>query len=175
MTFQPNTDPVDYILLANQKSPGIAIVSNASSPRRWDERKGYALSGGRVVYRGLGLARPIVTLKLFEDQDWADWHAWKPLVQRTPIGERARAKDIWHPILEDLDIVAVVVEDVVQPVQVGDQGEWHVVIKFIEFRRPKPTLEIIGASEETPKLNDTEREMLRYSNDNQALRDEIAQ
>jgi hypothetical protein len=65
------------------------------------------------------------------------------------VGERGRlAKDIWHPILEDLGIVKVVVEDVSQPRQVAD-GEWNIEIKFIEFRRPRPTLETAVASEES--------------------------
>ena len=148
MTFNPVSEPVDYILLANRRSPGIAIISNVSSPRRWDERRGYALSGARVVFRGIGLARPIVTLRLYTDDDFAAWHDWRSLVQRPPVGERARALDIWHPILEDLGITRVVVEDVLQPKQTAD-GEWSIDIKFIEFRRPQPTLETIGSSTDT--------------------------
>jgi len=147
MTFNPELAPVDYILLANRRSPGLAVVNAASSPRKWDERKGYALSGARVIFRGIGLARPIVTLRFLSSQDWLDWHAWRDLVQRPPLGVRARALDIWHPILEDLGIVSVVVEDVLQPKQVAD-GEWNVDIKFIEYRRPVFTLESIGSSQE---------------------------
>jgi len=149
VTFNPETDPVDHILLSNEKSPGIAVVTNANSPRRWDIRKGYALSGARPVFRGVALAKPIVTFRLLSTQDWIDWHEWRNKVdlQRPPAGERARAKDIWHPILEDLGIVSVVIHDVGQPMQVAD-GEWNIVIKFIEFRRPVFTLEAIGSSEE---------------------------
>ncbi len=147
MTFNPEIAPVDFILLANQRSPGLAVISNANSPRRWDERKGYALSGSRVIFRGIGLARPIVTLRLLSFEDWVDWHLWRPLIQRPPVGERSKALDIWHPILEDLGIISVVVEDILQPKQVAD-GEWNIDIKFIEFRRPKRTLETVGSSKE---------------------------
>lgn len=147
MTFNPVTNPVDYILLANQRSPGIAEVNATNSPRRWDERRGYALSGARVVYRGIGLARPIVTLRLYTEDDWNDWHEWRQIVQRPPVGERAHALDIWHPILEDLNINSVVVEDVLQPKQTAD-GEWSIDIKFIEYRRPVLNLEVPEGSEE---------------------------
>jgi hypothetical protein len=147
MSFNPTTTPVDYILLANRRSPGIAEVNAANSPRRWDERRGYALSGARVVYRGIGLTRPIVTLRLYTDQDWQDWHEWRDLVERPPVGERARALDIWHPILEDLQVTSVVVEDVLQPKQTAD-GEWSIDIKFIEFRRPVRALSVPEGSEE---------------------------
>ena len=149
MTFNPIDSPVDHILLSGRKSPGLAVVSNASLDSRWDIRKGFALSGSRPVYRGAGLAHPIVTLRLFTVQDWIDWGDWKDLVQRPPLGARARAKDIWHPILEDLGIGSVVVEKVLQPKQVAD-GEWNIDIKFIEFRFPVRTIETIGASEERP-------------------------
>lgn len=149
MTFNPIDAPVDYILLANRKSPGIAVLSNVSSPRMWDERKGFALSGARVVFKGIGLARPIVTLRLLTSADFDAWNEWRELVQRPPVGSRARAQDIWHPILEDLGIGSVVVEDVGQPMQVAD-GEWNIEIKFIEFRRPVVTLETIGSSQTSP-------------------------
>ncbi len=153
MTFNPITQPTDKILLADRESPGIAVVTNASSPRKWDERRGYALSGARVVFRGLGLAKPIVTLRLLTDEDFEDWHAWRDLVQRPPIGRRQTALDIWHPILEDLGITQVVVEDVGQPNQVAD-GEWNIMIKFIEFRRPRRVpASPIDASEATQSGN----------------------
>lgn len=146
MTFDPIRSPVDYILLAGQRSPGIAEVHGASSPRRWDERKGYAQSGSLVVFRGVGLARFRVLLTLLTEDDWSAWHEWRDLVQRPPIGERARAKDIWHPILEDLGIASAVVEDVLQPEQ-DDKGEWVIEIRFIEHRMPVPRIESITASE----------------------------
>lgn len=149
MSFQPLTNPVDYVLLANRRSPGIAVVTLGNSPRRWDERRGYALTGGRLVFRGIGFAHPLLTLKLYTDQDWADWHDWRPMLDRPPIGERAHALDIWHPQLEDLGIVSVVVEDVLQGKQTAD-GEWSIDIKLIEYRRPLPALSVAEGSVETP-------------------------
>lgn len=146
MTFDPIRNPVDYIILAGERSPGIAEVHGASSPRRWDERKGYAQSGARVVFRGVGLSRFRVTLKLLTAEDWDGWHEWRNVVQRPPVGERARAKDIWHPILEDLGITSAVVEDVLQPEQ-DDKGEWIAEVRFIEYRAPVPRIESIRSSE----------------------------
>jgi len=170
VTFNPDLAPVDYILLANEISPGIATITGANSPRRWDERRGYALSGARVVFRGIGLARPVVTFRLSSFEDWNEWHDWRERVglQRPPVGERARAKDIWHPILVDLEIVSVVVEDVGQPIQV-DHGVWDIAVKFIEFRPPVRTLETIGASEETPQLSENQQRIARLTAQRDAL------
>lgn len=148
MTFDPLNSPVDHILLANRESPGLAVVTAANSPRSYDERRGYGLSGSRVVFTGVGLAKPVVTLSLYSDQDISDWHSWKSVVQRPPRGDRPRALDIWHPILEDQGISAVVVSDVGQPMQTDD-GVWTVQIKFIEYREPV-------RQEVTPQGSDTE-------------------
>ena len=149
MSFDPVTSPVDYVLLEGKRSPGLATISGADNKSRWDERRGFALSGARVVYRGMGLSRPTLTLRLYTVDDWAGWHQWRPLVQRPPVGERATASDIWHPILEDLGITAVVVENVLQPKQTAP-GEWTIEIKLIEHRAPVFTLENVDASAATP-------------------------
>ena len=39
MTFQPLTTPVDYVLLAGERSPGLAEVTGADSVRELQERK----------------------------------------------------------------------------------------------------------------------------------------
>ncbi len=140
MTFQPLTSPVDKVILAGRESPGIAEIQGFSSPRRWDERRGYGLSGATVVFRGLALGRGKLILRLITEQDWEDWQAWAPLVQRPPSGERARALDISHPILEDLGIRSVVVEDVKQPTPSGETGEYVIEIALIEYRRPEVAL-----------------------------------
>lgn len=149
MSFQPLTNPIDYVLMAGRKSPGLAEVTAASAPQKWDIRKGYALAGARPVYRGRDVAKPVIKIRLLSDQDWTDWHAWKDIVSRPPDLVRPRAIDIWHPILEDLGIAAVVVADVSQPEQVGD-GEWLITIKLIEYRRPNYALAVPDSAQARP-------------------------
>jgi len=126
MTFNPATNPVDYILLAGKRS-----------------------RGSRPVFRGLGISKFSVAFKLFSSQDWDDWVEWSPIVQQPPVAERPRAIDIWHPMLEDLQIKSVVVESVLQPDQVGD-GEWDIIVRFIEHRRPVRILEPVDGSQAEP-------------------------
>lgn len=149
MSFDPLSAPIDYALIAGKRTPGIAEIHGASSPRKWDERRGYGLSGATVVFRGVGLAKPVLTLRLYSAQDWSDWHEFAPTVQRPPFGTRPRALEIWHPVLEDLGVSSVVVEDVSQPEQTAD-GEWTITIKLIEFRRPVFTLARPEASQNRP-------------------------
>lgn len=140
MSYEPLKDPTDYILLAGQRSPGIAEVQGADSARELQERKGYGLGGAHVVYKGIKLIHPKVVIRLSTDEDWTAWHEWKPLLERAPTGRRARAMDIWHPILEDQGVTSVLVENVSQPVKTNDSGEWSITIAFCEYRKPAPAL-----------------------------------
>lgn len=148
--MNPIAEPVDYVILAGQRSPGIADLVGWRSPRHWDERRGYGLSGATLRFRGVGLARGKLILRLTTEQDWADWEAFAPLVQRPPIGERAHALDISHPILEGLGVRSVVVEDLGQPTQ-DDRGVWTIEIALIEYRRPVIQLSTPDGATTTPE------------------------
>ena len=147
MTWDPITGAVDYVLLAGRRSPGLAEITGGASARQWDERRGYGLSGARVVFRGVKLSRPTLKLRLITAQDWVDWEAWRDLVTKPPPMVRPRAMDIWHPLLEQIGVSSVVVEDLSQPEQTGD-GEWTITIKLIEYREPVYALAAPTASQE---------------------------
>jgi len=135
--YDPYLTPVDYILLAGQQSPGIAVISGAADVRKWDVRAGYGLSGGVTVFRGREISHFTVTLKLVTAEDWAGWDSFKTLVARPPFGTKPKSMSIWHPFLDFLDISSVGVEEVGQPEEDGDTGAYTIAIKFIETREPK--------------------------------------
>jgi len=148
VAWDPITDPIDYVLIKGRKSPGLADVAGASNPENWDERRGYGFSGATIIYTGAGLANFSVTLRLYTEQDWADWNAWKELVAKPPTTRIPKALDIWHPLLEDLGIKSVVVKERHQPEQTDD-GVWSVKIDFKQSRRRKFTLVKPEGSEAT--------------------------
>lgn len=167
MAWNPITQPCDYILLSGKKSPGMAVVSGggASSIRRWDEREGFGISGAFPVFKGRGLARFSVKLKFWTPEHWNDWATWKGLVDKLPrkrFGEAGKDTgnlDIWHPLLEDVDIKSVCVAERMAPEQTAD-GEWTIDIRFLEFRRPKFTLAKPEGSEATP-VDPVEEEIIK--------------
>jgi hypothetical protein len=138
MSWSPHEQPVDKVLLSNEPSPGIAVVEGADSLRRLKERRGYGMSGAFVVFLGVPLVHFTVKLTLYTAEDWADWAVWKQLLFTLP-RDRLGAFDIWHPVLEEIGVVAAMVESVGQPVQ-GDTGEWTVAVKFCEQRKPQLAL-----------------------------------
>lgn len=148
MTWDPQLDPVDYVEIAGRRSPGIAEVIGAGSPRQWDEARGPGLSGARLRFRGLRLSHFIIRITLRETVDFEGWEAWRDVVQRPPLGERPRAQDIVHPVLEDAGIRSAVVEDVSGLEQIDD-GVWTVEIKMIEHRPVVRAAAIIDGSRQT--------------------------
>jgi hypothetical protein len=161
MTFNPVTEPIDYFELAGTRSPGLAEIVDADSPRRWDERKGYALSGAWLVFKGAGLSKFKAVIRLYTEQDWADWHAFRAILARAPVGSRDKHLAIWHPILEDLGITDVAVLNVLQPKQTG-HGEYTIEILFEEFRRPTAQLSRPEAAQARP-VDPVEQEIERLT------------
>ena len=152
--WNPYDNPVDYVLLASQKTPGIATVEGFGSPRKWDERKGYGTSGTTIVYTGDDLSKGSVKIKLYTPQHWSDWYTFKPIVDKPPKGAKPKAIDIWHPHLQDLGVTSVVVEDLIQPIQTAD-GEWTIEIKLIQYRAPKPAIAVPSGSTTKPPAAET--------------------
>lgn len=146
--WDPITSPeqADFIILAGQRSPGLATIVGAGSPRDFDKRRGYGLTGATLIFRGNNLSEFKVLLRLITVQHWVDWYAWAPIVQKPPPGARPRALDIEHPQLAPLGIRSVQIKDVLQAVQTVD-GEWTIEIQMIEYHRPQPALQRIDGSD----------------------------
>lgn len=135
MTFNPVRSSVDFVMLGGQRTPGIAMIVDADSPRRLIERNGFGLSGATVRFAGVQLSHPKLQIRLYSAQDWDDWETFRPTVMAPPLGSTPRALEVAHPILEDLGIRSVLVANVRQPVQEAD-GVWLITIELTEFRRP---------------------------------------
>lgn len=154
MTFNPFVQPpVDYILLAGQKSPGLAAIDQGDAERIRDYavRQPPFTSGARIVFKRIELAEFSVRIRLLTADHFAEWEQWRPVIDTVPdVRREAKALDIWHPLLEDLDIKAVVIKSVSQLVQTND-GEWTCTIKFLESRGlPKISLAPIEGAKATP-------------------------
>lgn len=146
----------DYIELGGMTSPGRATIVNAGSPRTWDKRKGYGFSGATLVYTGDDLAEFDVLIDLWDKSQFQAWDDFaKKTLEKPPIGQRPKALDIKHPILNrsPTKITSVVVLDVLGPDQ-DEDGLWTYRIKFSAYRAPKPALGKPNASipSVTPKV-----------------------
>lgn len=153
MTFNPITSPVDHVILQGQESPGICVIEGAGSPRQWDERRGYGISGATSIYKGAKLVHFSLKFTLWTAEHFAEWATFSQLLMRPPTGTRPTVMAISHPILEDLGVIHVAVEDLLQPVQ-DDTGGWVYEAKMIQYRRPRPALARPDGSEGGPEVDD---------------------
>lgn len=151
MTWNPITAPVDYIVLAGSRSPGIAEIEGAESLRAFVVRQPPFSTGALIVHKRRELAEFTVRIRLYTLEDHAAWNAWRPIVDTAPDAfKSAKGLDIQHPLLDPLGITAVVVKSVGQLMQTAD-GEWTVAIKFLEWRGlPKPSLAKVEGSKAEP-------------------------
>lgn len=161
MTWDPISRPIDYVILAGQRSPGIATIEGLGAPREWVERRGYGLSGASIRYRGNRLAHFKLILRLTTPEDWTNWHAWRPIVQRPPLGERARSMEIIHPLCEMWEIRSVVVENVLAPVQ-APEGWWTITVEVIEYRQPIPALQTVEGTATTLPGNGSPEQQIAH-------------
>lgn len=173
MTWNPITEPWDFVDFAGQSTPGIAEVRGAGTPRRWDEAESVGFSGAFLTYHGQKLSHFSVLIRLTTTQDWLDWHGFYPLVKKVPLGKRQRPIDVMHPFLTELGIHSAVVEDVLQPELIDDSGVWQIEIQMIEYRSPRIALAAAeGAKADPADPEDAEIEENRQQMD--ALAKELA-
>jgi hypothetical protein len=150
VTWNPLTQPTDRCKIAGVDTPGLCEVTGASSPRKWDEQAGYAMTGAILIYRGNALARFTMRFKLYTLTHWTQWAAIRPLLLRAPVGKRSHALDVDHPVLTEVGISQMVLEDVTAPEQVED-GVWQIELKCIEWRRYSVSVGQADGSEATPE------------------------
>lgn len=153
MSWNPLRQPIDKWVLAGRLSPGMGSIEKANSPRKWDEIGGYGASGSVLIFHGRKLVPFDGVLRLYTEEDWADWDAFKPIVLRPPYGSTPKALDIWHPWLQLLEVKSAVVTDVLQPEEI-DNGGYRIVIQFLEHRKPKLALAAPVASAPAPQYQD---------------------
>lgn len=170
--WNPLDEPRDYILLGGLVSPGICEIVGADSPRNYEEREGPGLAGALLVFRGVKPSHFSVKFRLITRDDWRDWHRFKTIVTKPPIGKRPRPLDIVHPLLEPLGIHAVVVENVKAPVQ-ADDGVWEVELDLIESRKLKFSLSKPEGGQDTP-LDPLDQELADVDAERKALVEELA-
>lgn len=158
--WNPIDHPVNHIEITGKPSPGHAVVGGAAIKRKWDERGGIGIEGSTIVLMKLELVSFDVKIRLYTTADWAAWDAWKPLIHKVPNRYKPLALDIYHPILAELKIKAVVVEAISQFVEVEDSGVWEVTITFKTYRKRRPLPLVKPEGSEAPKPQDPFEQMM---------------
>lgn len=161
--------PQDYVVLAGQRSPGIAHVEGAELTRLLRERRPFGYAAATIIDQGASLIPFHVRLLLLDADALDAWDTWKRLLvrsaQRQTIGQT-----IEHPILADLEITSCIYEGRTQ-LTIGETGGFEVTIRFREYRRPQPALAAPDSTTDAPPTDPLEREIARQQATIDALTD----
>lgn len=148
----PTTRPelLTYARIAGKRTPGILeLGGNSGSPRAWDERGGYGLTGSTLVFTGKKLAAFDMVLSLYTKQDWLDWRAFLPTVALPFNSFRPPPLDIVHPYTSDYGVFKFVVLDIAWP-KTTDEGVTQILIPCKAFRGVKYALSKPTSAKATP-------------------------
>ncbi len=134
-----NPDAYDYVVISGVKTPGVARIVGAGSPRQWDKTKGPGVSGAWIKYMGTDLSEFSIILTIWTEEHWREWDAMRPMLLRQPVKPNDKHFEVVHPQLSELGIRACAVKDIATPEQ-KDDGLWEIEIKMIQFREPKTAI-----------------------------------
>jgi hypothetical protein len=188
----------DSIRIAGDWCPGIAIARGAGTPRIWDKRAGYGLSGRTLVYMGADLSSFEVDVTVWTQTQVDEWKVFFKKYLEEPARpspqalltsanpflsfKQPKALGVYSPFLAMLGITALVVEDVSQWEQHEDaeSGMYGCTIKVIVWRPPvvvlaRPTQKIPDAAKAAPTARDkAEEEIQKLQLQAKQLEDELA-
>lgn len=107
----------DFIAIGGMTSPGVCEIEGAGIPSKWDERAGYGTDGATLVYTGRQISSFQAKFTLWNDDDLPTWNAFTKMLSQQVLSRAGKAWDIVHPLLMQIGITKVVVEDISQLTQ----------------------------------------------------------
>lgn len=137
-----NEELYDSIVLAGVKSPGRVTISGHDRKINWDIKDGQGQAGATTTVKNIPPVEFTCSFYLVKDiaqgvDDIEDWPAFLGLINSSLVGTKPKALDIYHPDLAANLITSVCKSSIGGVVHDGKGGQ-TVVIKFLEYKPPKP-------------------------------------
>lgn len=156
----------DAIELGGVASPGRVTLSGHDRKVVWDVKSGPGLSGATTTLKEIPPIEFTCTFYLVRDDaqgidQWKEWETFLPLIESTVSGPKPKAIDIYHPDLasQTPPITSVCKASVGGVVHDGKGGQ-TVVVKFQEYRAPKPKTGTPSGAKSKAKKADPEQAAL---------------
>jgi hypothetical protein len=125
----------DVLYVGGQPSPGVAVISDADRAHKWDVKDGPGTEGAVITYRGKPPAKFTSKHKLWLEEHFAAWNAWRVLLAPEGAKKDVQPVDLLHPALIEQEIFSAVVETLGAIVHEGN-GLYSYTIKWLEYRPP---------------------------------------
>ena len=142
------TDPITYpeaynqIRLGGVLSPGFCKVSEFKRLHTIDKKTGKGSVGSTTTFVGKPVIAGTIKFHLWDNgtlgtghNHFAEWDNFRPLFKYDPTKRAMNAVDIYHPVLDDIEVTSVVCEELGSLVDEG-QGMWSITVKLCEYSPP---------------------------------------
>ncbi len=126
----------EKLVVAGELSPGVCDVTGFARSWDWDVKKAKGASGSSATLQGEPLAKGKVEFLLWLPEHFDSWNAFRELLVRGQQQKKIEALDVLHPVLTDLGIFSLVVEEIGQVTRKG-RGLYSITVQFLEYRPPK--------------------------------------
>jgi len=146
-------NPITYVLIGGRATPGIAELRDVQTSWKFEDAKGRGVSGTADTYVGKE-AKPFkIVIRFYTDDELEEWRAYaREVLDTPPEGDGGKAKDVWHPQLEDRGIRAATVRSVTAPRPVGTKGVFEVIAEMKPWEPRKPgSGKVTGAKDNARK------------------------
>lgn len=136
--IDPTSPGLNYVVIGAFQSPGLSKISGAGMVYKWDVQVAYGNTGAVLVYRGRDLSRFTWTITLWRREHFIAWEAFKKLLE-PPKPFVKLVVEMSHPILADVDIKAVAIENR-GAFERQPNGLFTANISVIQYKPPIPAL-----------------------------------
>jgi hypothetical protein len=146
-SLNPTLNPIDAedlydkLLVGSTFSPGFVTIAGHDRAHGWDVKQASGSGGASTEYKGEEITEFTATFKLVKDDafgidEFVEWDAFQPILEKTLQTKVPQAIPIYHPDLIRNGITVVSVKKIGGMVHSGD-GSATVTVTFLEFRPPK--------------------------------------
>lgn len=139
MSHMPATHPLIYksIIADGVESPGVVTLSGHERAPEIETKAAKGSTGATNVQHGMKIASFTATFNLIDLEDVTAWDSFTKVLESTFNGPKPKAIFVYHPDLVRQRITEVIVESL-GPLQYDAKGGATAVVKFVEYRPPKP-------------------------------------
>ncbi len=147
------TDPIsfpqvwDVVIVGGVVSPGLCVVTGFKRANTWDTKKGKGTLGATSTFVEKPPAKGTLTFTAWLKEHFVAWDDFYTQFKYDPTKKVVVGVDIYHPALADIELAAILTEDISQWEHKGE-GRYERTVAALEYfpTPPKPAVGTPGTA-----------------------------
>src|SRR6188768_1877078 len=142
--MRPTDDEIEYstLVVGTMRSPGVVTLDGHERVKNWQTVDAKGTTGASSTLNGNPIGKFSASFYLVDDgteerSQFDAWQSFERLIKSTTDGAKPFALPIYHPDLAR-NLFTEVCNAGVGPMKYDGKGGATIVVKFIEFKPPKP-------------------------------------